>query len=284
MEFIIGAALLIIFYYLFKFVSELDGKPKRDTGARNLGFVPIADRYATLEEVQTGLRTAGLESSNLILGIDFTKSNEWTGTRTFGGKCLHHLSNQMNPYQQVISVVGRTLESFDDDKLIPAFGFGDSTTKDRRVFPFFAERPCHTFQEVLSRYSQITPTISLAGPTSFAPIIYQAINICKEEKSYHILVIIADGQVVNEKETIDAIVTATEYPLSIVLIGVGDGPFDTMEEFDDGLPLRKFDNFQFVNFQKILEQGKANFDVNFAVAALQEIPEQYKTIQRLRYL
>lgn len=30
-------------------------------------------------QVTTALREAGLESSNLILGIDFTKSNEWTG-------------------------------------------------------------------------------------------------------------------------------------------------------------------------------------------------------------
>jgi len=29
--------------------------------------------------VTTALRKEGLESSNLILGIDFTKSNEWTG-------------------------------------------------------------------------------------------------------------------------------------------------------------------------------------------------------------
>lgn len=30
-------------------------------------------------QVTDALRASGLESSNLILGIDFTKSNEWTG-------------------------------------------------------------------------------------------------------------------------------------------------------------------------------------------------------------
>ncbi len=30
-------------------------------------------------QVQQALSQAGLESSNLIVGIDFTKSNEWTG-------------------------------------------------------------------------------------------------------------------------------------------------------------------------------------------------------------
>jgi E3 ubiquitin-protein ligase RGLG len=48
---------------------------------------------------------------------------------------------------------------------------------------------------VLDRYTEITPHVQLAGPTSFAPIIYEAISIVRQSKEYHILVIIADGQV-----------------------------------------------------------------------------------------
>jgi len=247
----------------------------------------IPDKYKTYSEVQEALRTAGLEASNLIIGIDYTRSNEYTGKQTFHGKSLHHIDTKfMNPYQHVITIIGRTLEVFDDDKLIPCFGFGDVTTSDKKVFPFIANRSCHGLQEVLEKYNEITPVTVMSGPTSFAPIIRQAISIVQQEKSYHILVIIADGQVTNEKETKNAIVEASNYPLSIVLVGVGDGPWEMMRDFDDGLPERKFDNFQFVNFHEYYH-ANAKYEapeIEFAVAALQEIPDQFKEIRRLGLL
>jgi len=252
-------------------------KPKSST------FTCFKDQYETLEQVQEALRKSGLESSNLIVGVDFTKSNTWTGKNTFGGFSLHHLSNIPNPYQQVIQIIGNTLSVFDDDNLIPAFGFGDLTTTDRNVFPFFPDRPCNGFQEVLNRYAEITPNVQLSGPTSFAPLINETIKIVQKEKSYHILLIIADGQVTNEKITANAIVQASNFPISIIMIGVGDGPWDMMEKFDDELPQRRFDNFQFVPFFDTMKNVE-NSEVTFSVAALQEIPDQYNAIKDLSLL
>jgi len=258
--------------------STTSNKPTKKSST----FQPIPDKYKTIEQLQEGLKQSGLESSNLIIGIDYTKSNTWTGRKTFGGKCLHHISSTgLNPYQTVISIMGKTLEAFDDDKLIPAYGFGDRSTSDRNVFPFFPDgHSCYGFNEVLTRYNELTPRMDLAGPTSFAPIIREAIRITKEQKGYNILLIIADGQVTNVEENMRAIVECSKYPISIILIGVGDGPWDLMEEFDDGLPTRNFDNFQFVNFTEEMTKYGGN-EVHFAMSALMEIPDQFLEIKKL---
>ncbi|URE04027.1 E3 ubiquitin-protein ligase [Musa troglodytarum] len=210
----------------------------------------IADNFSSLEEVISALRDAGLESSNLILGIDFTKSNDWT-----------------------------------------------ASTRDEFVFSFYPDhRPSNGFEEALSRYREIVPHLTLSGPTSFAPLILAAIDIVEQSNwQYHVLVIVADGQVTKgstlpngfsqqEQATIDAIVEASHYPLSIIMIGVGDGPWDAMHQFDDYVPQRSFDNFQFVNFTKIMSENMpmTKKEAAFALAALMEIPLQYRATQGLK--
>ena len=267
--------------------SSSSSSKGKASSAPKTGFYAIQDKYTSLDQVQDALRKCGLESSNLIIGVDYTKSNTWTGKNTFGGRCLHDVSaGGMNPYQTVIDIMGRTLEAFDDDKLIPAYGFGDASTSDKAVFSFFPnEQPCVGVAQVLQRYNEITPQVQLSGPTSFAPLIDKAIDIVERTHQYHILVIIADGQVSSPKPTAEAIVRASRYPLSIVMVGVGDGPWDEMERYDDELPTRKFDNFQFVNFYEVMNRPRVeNYDCEFAVAALQEIPEQFAAIKRLNYL
>jgi hypothetical protein len=58
------------------------------------------------------------------------QSNEWTGKRCFQGRCLHSIGEAPNPYETAISVIGKTLQAFDDDNLIPAYGFGDGECRE----------------------------------------------------------------------------------------------------------------------------------------------------------
>ncbi|CAI5527970.1 unnamed protein product [Closterium sp. Naga37s-1] len=263
------------------------------------GIIP--DTFRSIAQVQEKLREVGLESSNLIVAVDFTKSNEWTGKQSFNGRSLHAIApGAVNPYEQAIDIIGQTLSAFDEDNLIPCYGFGDVTTHDKAVFAFNeGQRPCNGFEEALQRYRAIAPLVQLSGPTSFAPAIEAAVRAVEESGGqYHVLLIIADGQVTRsvdtppgvfsrqEQATVDAIVAASNYALSIVMVGVGDGPWDMMEEFDDALPQRNFDNFQFVNFTRVMASSRAPEQraALFALSALMEVPLQYHACTELGLL
>ena len=146
------------------------------------------------------------------------------------------------------------------------------------------ETPCEGFQEVLKAYNRTVSQVKLSGPTNFAPLIQETLNIVRKEKQYHILIIIADGEVTQVQDTKRAIVEASQYPLSIICVGVGDGPFDLMHQFDHELEHRAFDNFRFVNFHAIMHSNPKNPEIEFARMALMEIPDQFQAIRKLGLL
>ncbi|XWS69112.1 hypothetical protein CRYUN_Cryun04dG0151300 [Craigia yunnanensis] len=242
----------IIMLNLLPIIMDLK-RPSARIGVWRGNTQRIADNYRTLDQVTAALAQAGLESSNFIVGVDFTKSNEWT-----------------------------------------------ASTRDQDIFSFYPEEIfCNGFEEVLARYREIVSQLRLAGPTSFAPIIEMAMTIVEQSGGqYHVLLIIADGQVTRsadtqndqlspqEQKTIDAIVKASKYPFSIVLVVVGDGPWDMMREFDDYIPPRAFDNFQFVNFTEIMSKNMdpSRKQAEFALSTLMEIPSQYKATIELGLL
>ncbi|CAH1433925.1 unnamed protein product [Lactuca virosa] len=262
-------------------------------------YSSIDDYYYNLRQVKDALIHVGFEHARLIVGVDFTKSNEWTGARSFHRRSLHHIGIDMNPYEEVISMLGRIIRPVYKDQMIPCFGFGDASTHDQEVFSFYPNGECNGFEDILRRYRELVPQLQLAEPTSFAPVIEMAItNIEQSGGRYHVLFIITDGQVtrsvvtdrgqlsLHERRTLDAIVKASEYPLSIILVGVGDGPWDMMKEFDDNIPTRAFDNFQFVNCTEIISK---NIDLSrktaeFSLSVWMEIPSQYKAILELNIL
>ena len=69
----------------------------------------------------------------------------FVGKHSFNHKSLHFTGNTPNPYEQAISIIGRTLSSFDEDNLIPCFGFGDG----EKLFLIYFSKKCYLFSLLL---------------------------------------------------------------------------------------------------------------------------------------
>ncbi|KAI9921394.1 hypothetical protein PsorP6_002146 [Peronosclerospora sorghi] len=146
----------------------------------------------------------------------------------------------------------------------------------RRLLLFFVPggRECD-LDEILQQYFALASSRSLTAPASFVPVIYEAIQRVQVQSRYHILILVTNGHVEEPAVARQAIVEASAYPLctyvqrinpmrgsvdgkkwttdtafAIIMIGVGDGPWTLMQEFDNKVPERLFDNFQFVNNKK----------------------------------
>ena len=103
------------------------------------------------------------------------------------------------------------------------------------------------------------PDMRLSGPTCISPLVDKAIEVVKRTKQHHMLLIIADGQLTYFDRDMEAVKRASDYPLSITMVGVGDGPWGDMERLDDEMPAgRRFDNFQFVDYEKCRQYPDAN--------------------------
>ena len=202
---------------------------------------------------------------------------------------MHDLSGPENPYMAALRLLAPCSEDLDDDSSIPCYGFGDTRTGRRSVFSFFRDNEtANSLESLVARYKEIARVVDMSGPTTFAPLIHQAMrDVHKGGMKFHMLLILADGQVSNEclDDTKSAIVAASKFPISIVMVGIGDGPWDEMKTFDDSITEREWDNFQFVEFNTIVKRTpsaqEGRHEELMFEGVFGEVPEQLSTTQNL---
>ncbi|KAK9218883.1 hypothetical protein WN943_007521 [Citrus x changshan-huyou] len=131
---------------------------------------------------------------NFMVAVDFTASNG----NPRNPNSLHYIdpSGRLNSYQQVDGVEG-----------------------------------------IMAAYASTLKNVSLAGLTLFGQVINTAARIAGQSLSYDrskyfVLLIITDGVLTDLQETKDALVRASDLPLSILIVGVGGADFTQMEILD----------------------------------------------------
>lgn len=224
---------------------------------------------------------AGLQI-NLAISIDFTGSNGDPRQSS----SLHYMDPvSPNQYVRAIMSVGDILLQYDSDKMVAAFGFG-ARLPDGNISHYFnlSLDPSRAFlpgiQGVLDEYGKCLTQVRLSGPTNFAPSINAIVQGARAQRGvYTVHLILTDGEITDMPQTIDAIVAASDAPVSIVIVGVGhECGFEAMDQLDgDNGALRdsrgntsRRDLVQFVPFRKFVNAPPDAL----AAEVLREIPRQ----------
>ena len=265
-------------------LAEIAGKKVKLT-TENKDDLYISLQYTTKERanLQTFL-SKGLDIS-LSVAIDFTFSNKPRDDPA----SLHFFNEyQLSPYQHAIMTCGSLLSYYDSDNSYPVVGFGAEFGMPPAVshcFPLNLNQSQWNISGVdgiMQAYCNVFNFIQLSGPTFFRFFLDALFGIArknkeKSPKTYVVMLILTDGAITDLKETKRLIADNSDLPVSIVIIGLGDDSFKSMEELDadkaklirtDGQEAMR-DLVQFVQFEKF------KYDSNeLAKEMLKEIPYQ----------
>ncbi len=241
--------------------------------------------------------------------IDFTGSN---GDPNMASSLHHHSTDRPNQYQLAIRAVGPVLEGYDSNQEFPLFGFG--AQKYGNVYHSFSmngdeTNPCvhglagieETYLRSLTEaktshqiYGKNKSTLNhqsfiFSGPTYFSPTIHRVIELARAtpqsttQQKYFVLLMITDGVINDTDATIEALRIASELPISIIIVGVGNADFSTMDALDgDDGKLGFRDIVQFVPLRDYLPNSHTytmadaeKIQESVGKALLEEIPYQF---------
>ncbi|KAJ3119620.1 hypothetical protein HK101_007163 [Irineochytrium annulatum] len=266
-------------------VMGLKGPKGKDAkGALVVESFEIVKEETFLDHVARGCEFS------LAVAIDFTASNGEPSVP----ESLHFMGGLrkgvMNEYQRAIAGVGKVLAEYDADQRFPTMGFGFQIGGAHMDCAMLGEST--GIDGILQCYKDTltAPGFRLWGPTLFGPVIRTTTTAIRAElaadrthtrqrpTSYHILLILTDGQINDMDDTRRAIVDAATLPLSIVIVGVGREDFSSMRVLDgdehrvttpDGRVAER-DCVQFVAFAEC--EGDP---FRLAAETLAEIPTQF---------
>ena len=233
------------------------------------------EMFSFLDYIKSGMQM------NLITGIDFTTKN----LPYDNPSSLHYLSNTPNLYEKSISLFGDLISYYDDDHLVPLYGMGGKKEASQEIshcFPLSPNIKLNGVKSLINTYKESLKNVIQGDTLNLLEIINESLTNIKAEidegiNKYYIILLLVSGQCNDIKEMKDILVKASEYPVSIFIVGLGNDKYEDIavinnEEYaiinSNGDKIKR-DIIQFIPIEK------TNGDIYEIVKEmLSEIPRQ----------
>lgn len=268
--------------------SKSSKKGYVNSGVLHLESCFVEVEHTFLDYIQSGVQL------NFTVAIDFTQSNG----NPANPSSLHYIDPYgLNQYATALLAIGGVVQDYDSDKQFPALGFGAKLPNGQVSHEFFLTGTtspfCAGISGVLQAYQTAIRTVELWGPTNFSPVINHVAKFAaaiQNGSNYFILLIITDGVITDLPQTKTAIVEASFFPMSIIIVGVGNADFSAMEELDadkrqlsSNGKVADRDIVQFVPLRDYTNTGSPELtQARLAKEVLAEVPQQLLAYMRKR--
>jgi hypothetical protein len=268
-------------------ITNAEIAKKKGSSYKNSGVVQLT--AVVVKDVVDFVELLDELSINVVVAIDVTASN---GDPAQPNSLHYTGTSSRNSYERAIASVCKVLEPYDSNRAFEAHFFGGCVF-GQPVSHCFAVNLNDDHPEIsggtdalLKMYRKTMAKVTLSGPTFLTPVVKKAAEAAAEAKQrgsfdYYVLLIITDGVYTDREKCIDAIVSASTLPLSLIIVGVGSADFKAMEELDgDDVPLvssrgvkTSRDIVQFVPFRDVEHQHASAL----AKEVLHELPGQVES-------
>ena len=170
---------------------------------------------------------------DLGIAIDFTGSNG----HPLDVISLHYIENGfINNYEKAMRENTKIISIYNKEDKYDVYGFGANVNGEfKEIFNINGtdDPSIKGIDNIISEYKKTVYSVDFSGGTFFAPIIREIKRKIEMKKdndfNYYILLIISDGEIHDIKETIDSIIEASKFPISFIIIGIGDNVNDDMK-------------------------------------------------------
>lgn len=173
------------------------------------------------------------------LFIDFSESGE---TNT------HHIEKNETIFEKLMKSFLEILEPYNEDAFFHIFGYGFKLKEplknkyDPDMFPINkkVDYPSISSQDIKKFYYEFLNSINFNKAKTNLHLIIKKFNdgIKKDIdeydiREYNILLLFANNDITEEKEFINNIIFSSSLPISIVIVGLGKGPFTKLEKIEE---------------------------------------------------